>query len=165
MTEKLSQLFNLPDAIADEVDIEEATDTISMNEALLAEANDTISKIDAALPFVNDLDTSDKEFDELAKIAQEKFEDLFSLGMNVEARFSGVIFQTAGMLLGHAITAKQAKVDRKLKTIDLQLKKMKLDQTAAKTDGSKLLGATDGEGIVLDRNELLKQILGKNNNT
>lgn len=161
MTKQLEELLNLPitDEVAPDPLLSEAMDVINENREMLASAETLNDKIDAALASVNDLDTSDKEFDELAKIAQEKFEDLFSLGMNVEARFSGVIFQTAGMLLGHAITAKQAKVDRKLKTIDLQLKKMKLDQTAAKTDGSKLLGATEGEGIVLDRNELLKQIL------
>jgi len=85
--------------------------------------------------------------------------------MNVEARFSGHILATAGTLLGHAITAKQAKLDKKLKMVDLQLKKMRLDQQAAKdaekNDGNKLLDAEDGKGMILDRNELLKQILGK----
>lgn len=80
--------------------------------------------------------------------------------MNVEARFCGSILQTAGTLLGHAIAAKQAKIDRKLRTIDLQLKKARLDQTAQKSEGQKILDATDGGGVVLDRNELLKQILG-----
>ena len=49
--------------------------------------------------------------------------------------------------------------------VDLQLKKMRLDQQAAKdaqkTDGDKLIDAEDGKGVILDRNELLKQILGK----
>jgi hypothetical protein len=125
-----------------------------------------IDKIDAALPFVNDLDTSDNELDELSNLAKEKFQDLIDLGMNVEARFSGHILATAGTLLGHAITAKQAKIDRKIRTVDLQLKKMRLDQQAAKdatkTDGDKLLDAEDGKGVVLDRNELLQQILNKN---
>lgn len=159
MTKQLEELLNLASSETSDPLLSEAMDVINENREILASAETLNDKIDAALASVDELNESDKEFDELAKIAQEKFEDLFSLGMNVEARFSGVIFQTAGMLLGHAITAKQAKVDRKLKTIDLQLKKMKLDQTAAKTDGSKLLGATEGEGIVLDRNELLKQIL------
>ena len=53
-----------------------------------------------------------------------------------------------------------------MRTIDLQLKKMRLDQQAAKdaagkNDGDKLLDAEDGKGMILDRNELLKQILGK----
>jgi hypothetical protein len=132
---------------------------------MIAAVDDAISKIDAALPMVADLDTSDAELDELSNLAKEKFNDLIDLGMNVEARFSGHILATAGTLLGHAITAKQAKIDKKLKMVDLQLKKANLDRMIRKdessTDGEKLLGAEDGNGVMLDRNELLKQILGK----
>lgn len=156
MTQKLQELFNLP-----AVDGEEATADIEDKQALIAEVDAAIDKIDSALPFVRDLDTSDRELDELADLAKEKFQDLIDLGMNVEARFSGHILATAGTLLGHAITAKQAKIDRKLKTIDLQLKKARLDQQAQRNDGEKIIEATDGQGIVLDRNELLRQILGK----
>jgi type II restriction/modification system DNA methylase subunit YeeA len=163
MTQKLSELFNLPPI--EDTTVESAEITIEDNRALIEETDLAIDKIDAALPFVNDLDTSDKELDELSDLAKEKFQDLIDLGMNVEARFSGHILATAGTLLGHAITAKQAKIDRKIRTVDLQLKKMRLDQQAAKdaqkTDGDKLLDAEDGKGMVLDRNELLKQILNK----
>jgi len=163
MTSKLSELFNLPDIPTTN---QEIVDQIEENTARLIEVDLAIDKIDAALPFVNDLDTTDNELDELSAMATENFKDLMSLGMNVEARFSGTILQTAGTLLGHAITAKQAKIDRKIRTIDLQLKKMRLDQIAAKdatkTDGEKILGAIDGTGgVVLDRNALLAQILGK----
>jgi len=123
--------------------------------------DDAIDKIDAALPFVNDLDRSDKELDELSDLAKEKFQDLIDLGMNVEARFSGHILATAGTLLGHAITAKQAKLDKKLRMIDLQLKKARLDQQAQKNDGEKLVDAEDGKAVIIDRNELLAQLLNK----
>jgi hypothetical protein len=156
MTQKLQELFNLP-----AVDAEEAAADIEDKRAFIAEVDDAIDKIDSALPFVRDLDASDHELDELADLAKEKFQDLIDLGMNVEARFSGHILATAGTLLGHAITAKQAKIDRKLKTVELQLKKARLDQQSQKNDGDKLVDATDGQGVVLDRNELLSQILGK----
>jgi hypothetical protein len=84
------------------------------------------------------------------------------LGMNVEPRYSGVIFQTAGMLLGHAITAKQAKLDKKLRMVDLQLKKARLDQVAKK-DAPPEEAAIQGQGMIIDRNELLRSILGKRN--
>lgn len=163
MTQKLSQLFNLP--VGEEPTTEEAEAIIEENKAIIAEVDAAIDKIDAALPFVDELNNSDNELDELSNLAKEKFQDLIDLGMNVEARFSGTILQTAGTLLGHAITAKQAKIDRKLKTIDLQLKKARLDmqieQANKKSDGEKLIDAEDGNGVVLDRNELLQQILGK----
>ncbi len=68
---------------------------------------------------------------------------------------------TAGTLLGHAITAKQAKLDKKLRMVDLQLKKARLDAQNTKNDGEKIVDAADGKAVILDRNELLKQILGE----
>ena len=163
MTQKLEELFNLPPA--EETTAESAKSTIEENRAIIQEVDSAIDKIDAALPYVNDLDTSDKELDDLSDLAKEKFQDLIDLGMNVEARFSGHILATAGTLLGHAITAKQAKLDKKLRMVDLQLKKARLDAQIAKdnnkTDGDKIIDAEDGRAVVLDRNELLKQILGK----
>jgi hypothetical protein len=166
MTQKLEELFNLPPT--DNTTVEDAETTIDENREMIEAVDLAIDKIDAALPYVNDLDASDKELDELSDLAKEKFQDLIDLGMNVEARFSGHILATAGTLLGHAITAKQAKLDKKLKMVDLQLKKARLDmqikQAEEKDEGGKLLDAEDGKGVVLDRNELLKQILGKNAN-
>lgn len=125
----------------------------------LQDANTIIDRIDQALPQVRDLDGADQELDELSDMARDKFEDLMNLGMNVEARFSGQILQTAGVLLGHAITAKQAKIDKKLKMIDLQLKKLRLDQTAQRNDRQPSI---DGSAVVVDRNTLLKQLLESN---
>ena len=159
MTQKLSELFNLPPA--EDQTAESAGHTIEENREIIKSVDEAIDKIDAALPFVADLDVSDKELDELSDLAKEKFQDLIDLGMNVEARFSGHILATAGTLLGHAITAKQAKLDKKLRMVDLQLKKARLDQANAKNDGEKLVDATDGKAVILDRNELLKQILGE----
>jgi len=163
MTDKLSQLFNLP--TPEEPSPEQAETTIEENREIIKAVDEAIDKIDAALPFVDSLDISDKELDDLSNLAKEKFQDLIDLGMNVEARFSGHILATAGTLLGHAITAKQAKLDKKLRMVDLQLKKARLDAQIAKdsdkSDGDKIVDAEDGRAIILDRNELLKQILGK----
>jgi hypothetical protein len=51
---------------------------------------------------------------------------------------------------------------KKLKIIDLQLKKLKLDRDAANASGTPTPTA---EGQVLDRNALLERVLGKNQNT
>ena len=158
MTKKLEQLFDLPPASED-------SDTMENIDHLRSEIQQidlAIDKIDAALPTVRDLEAADTEMDELATLAKDKFDDLMDLGMNVEPRYAGVIFQTAGMLLGHAITAKQAKLDKKLRMVDLQLKKARLDQVAAKeaaNNGSPI--PIEGQGVVLDRNALIAQILGK----
>lgn len=159
MTKKLEELFNLPnDFVNQDSEPHPSPQNLIQAQQHLTEATDIIDRIDQALPQVRDLDMADNELDELSDMAKEKFEDLMNLGMNVEARFSGQILQTAGVLLGHAITAKQAKIDKKLKVIDLQLKKMRLDQTSAKSDKD-MVNTVDGQALVLDRNALLQQIL------
>jgi len=159
MTKKLEDLFNLPD-IDETTQVVDASELFQASKEELASASAIIDRIDQALPQVSDLDTADTELDELSDLAKDKFEDLMNLGMNVEARFSGPILQTAGVLLGHAITAKQAKIDKKLKMIDLQLKKMRLDQTANRDSPSK--PTIDGQAVVIDRNSLLKQLIEQN---
>lgn len=138
--------------------LDSADTSIEEKQEMLTDANNIIDRIDQALPQVRDLDNADVELDELAKLAKDKFEDLMDLGLNVEARYSGQILQTAGVLLGHAISAKQAKIDKKLRMIDLQLKKMRLDQSTSKT-GEASTQPIEGTAVVLDRNELLKEIL------
>ena len=156
MTKKLEQLFDLPAVPTEHT----AKTTIEEHTKTLREIDQAIDKIDAALPTVKDLEAADEEMDELAQLAKEKFDDLMDLGMNVEARYAGQIFQTAGVLLGHAITAKQAKLDKKLRMVDLQLKKLRVDQIAKKEGTAE--APIEGQGVVLDRNTLLKEILGQN---
>lgn len=144
-----------------EADVKLALDNIETTKETIRQVDDAIDKIDIALPTVRDLEASDREMDELAELAKEKFKDLFDLGLNMDPRFSGPIFQTAGTLLGHAISAKTAKVDKKLKMVNLQLQKEKLDRQAT-NNKDKADDPVDGQGILLDRNSLLEQILQKN---
>ena len=160
----MSELFDLPDIPStDSAESSEALKTITENKEIIARVDAAIDKIDIALPTVRDLEASDQEMDELADLAKSKFEDLMDLGMNMDPRFGGVVFQTAGTLLGHAITAKTAKMDKKLRMVQLQLQKARLDHQTSKDDPDSR--PVDGQGVVLDRNELLNQILQKNKNT
>lgn len=152
---KLEELFDLPRS--DELESEEHSLNIDETKIALAEIDDAIDKIDSALPMVRDLQASDVEMDDLAKKATESFDELMSLGMNVDSRFAAEIFSVAGAMLGHALTAKQAKLNKKLKMIDLQLKKANLD---AKLVDSDRVPVQQGQGHVLDRNELLDRLLG-----
>jgi len=163
MTKKLAELFDLPDIPStDSAESSEALKTIQENKEIIAQVDAAIDKIDIALPTVRDLEASDQEMDELANLAKDKFNDLMDLGMNMDPRFGGVVFQTAGTLLGHAITAKTAKMDKKLRMVQLQLQKARLDHQMNKDDPDDK--PLEGQGVVLDRNALLEQILQKNKN-
>jgi hypothetical protein len=163
MTKKLSELFDLPEIPStDSVESSEALKTITENKDVIARVDAAIDKIDIALPTVRDLEASDQEMDELAELAKTSAQDLIDLGMNMDPRFGGVVFQTAGTMLGHAITAKTAKMDKKLRMVQLQLQKARLDHQISKDSPEDR--PIDGQGMVLDRNALLEQILQKNKN-
>ena len=155
---KLEELFDLPPT-TDEIDT--AIPKLAENRIALAELDETIDKVEAALPQVRGLELADEEFDMLSKLAVDGYNDLTTLGMQVDSRFAAEIFSVASNMLGHAITAKTAKLDKKLKMIDLQLKKMRLDQTA-KPDGDDGTGLVQtAQGVVLSRNDLLERIMGR----
>jgi len=158
MTRKLEELFDLPPT-TDEV--EAAVPSLAENRTVIQTLDDAIDKIDAALPAVRGLESTDTEMDELAGLATASYKDLMDLGMQVDSRFASEIFGVASNMLGHAITAKTAKLDKKLKMIDLQMKKMRLDQQQADKDPEGV-AAQQGQGHVLSRNDLLERILGKN---
>ncbi len=155
MTKKLVELFNL--ASAEEPELELPPDTQEVTETAL----NNLEKIENALPQVRGLESADVEMDELANLAQNSYKDLMDLGMQVDSRFSSEIFGVAGTMLGHAITAKTAKVSKKLKMIELQLKKASLDQKQASKE-EKIEATPLGQGKALDRNEILKALLDKN---
>ena len=154
MTRKLQELFDLPPT---DNDVTTAVPSIVENRAAVFAIDQTIDKIDAALPGVRGLEATDAEMDDLAAKATASYQDLMDLGMQVDSRFAAEIFGVASNMLGHAITAKTAKLDKKLKMIDLQLKKMRLDQNTKEE-----APAVQGTGAVLSRNELLERILGAN---
>ena len=160
MTRKLEELFDLPPT-TEEVDA--AVPSIAENRTAIQTLDAAIDKIDAALPAVRGLESTDTEMDELAGLATASYKDLMDLGMQVDSRFASEIFGVASNMLGHAITAKTAKLDKKLKMIDLQMKKVRLDQQQADKDPEGA-AAQQGQGHVLSRNELLERILGKNQN-
>lgn len=156
MTKKLEELFELPQDNTRGI-------TISLPEnaeEITTEALNNLEKIENALPQVKGLEAADGEMDELASLATSSYKDLMDLGMQVDSRFASEIFNSAGTMLGHAITAKTAKINKKLKMLDLQLKKAQLDQKIASK--SEEIEATPlGEGKSLDRNELLKMLAAK----
>ena len=158
MTKKLEELFELASDDDNELTIPlpEVTEEVTEN------ALSTLDKIEAALPQVRGLEAADSEMDELADMATSSYKDLMDLGMQVESRFSSEIFNSASSMLGHAITAKTAKINKKLKMLDLQMKKAQLDaKNAAKTE--EIENTPLGAGQSLDRNELLRMFNTKNN--
>ena len=166
MTKKLEELFNVD--VSEELPITKEENTKIVENVTAKDIPDlqtamaNVDKIDAALPSVRELDSSDTEMDDIASLAKDTFKDLMDLGMNVEARFSGEIFNNASRMLDTALTAKQHKINKKLRMVDLQIKKAILDAKLAKQAHDMGDDTEDGQGHAIDRNELLMEILGRN---
>ena len=172
MTRKLEDILNLPnvkEAFAKVDDKEKSREekdkpTIPKNvdpqtAKALEKTYQEFDKIAASLPQVKGLgDLSDLELDKLAMEAEESYKNLMDLGMNVDSRYSGRIFEVASSMLRNAIDAKSQKIDKKLKIVELQLKKLKIDKDGS-GDGSE---PVESEGMIIsDRNELMKKLLKK----
>ena len=169
MTKKLEDILNLPN-------VKEAFKEVDKKEQAKANKDQTkkvmknvdpqtrknleksyaeFDKVASALPQVKGLgELSDLELDKLAIEAEESYKNLMDLGMNVESRYSGRIFEVAGQMLKTNLDAKNAKLEKKLKMVELQLKKEKLDKESG-PEGD----IVQCEGyVVTDRNSLLEKL-------
>jgi hypothetical protein len=145
MTQKLSETFNLPpiEDISFNFDDDE-NEIVPSSEEVIEELKKTIAtqsttmnmsmKVDAALPMVMGLEEIDKEMDEYAKRAISAFDDAVDLSKNVDDRNAAALLDSASRMLSAAITAKQTKLDRKIKMIELQMRKDRLDMDNRKVD-------------------------------
>ena len=156
MTKKLEELFDLaPPEQEEETPSEFKPEEAKKLQSVLSD----VDKIDSALPLVRDLESNDKEMDSIAEKSISTFNDLMDLGMNVEARYAGKIFEVAGTMMKNAIDARAAKIDKKLRMVELQIKKQRVDQQERDAGGLEIEAEAT---IVADRNELIKQILDQN---
>ena len=160
MTKKLEELFNLEEEKAKTEVIPTEEPAVTKDEVRTLERSYTeVNTIAGSLPKIDELDSlNDSELDNLAQKAENAYDELMDLGMNVEVRYSGRIFEVAGSMLKNAIDAKATKIDKKLKAVDLKLKKLKIDSDR-NPDAEDIM---NGQGFVLtDRNELLKKLRGE----
>lgn len=159
VTKKMEDFFNLPPSkVEEEVVITPAKtkDELMVEADQIFSALSTIEKIDHSLPLVNGLDSHDGEMDDIADKAVKTFQDLVNLGGNVPDMHAGKIYEVAGQLLKTALDAKNAKAERKLKMIDLQIKRAKLDIDLKDSD------QLPSRGVEFDRNELIKHFIQAN---
>ena len=94
------------------------------------------------------------EMDEISHLAVEYGKSLHDLGMSVEVKHAGEIFNAAGNMLKIAMDARQLKLEKKLRIMKLEMDQIRLDRGAT--------GPTQevetGNVRILDRNELLAQL-------
>jgi hypothetical protein len=158
MTKKLEEILDIDKK--EETIRPPSVDAIPLPPVItLEEKLEEFDKIAAALPRVKGLgDISDQELDHLAKKAEDAYDDIMDLAMQVEPRYSTRMFEVATGMLTAAITAKTNKIDKKLKMVDLQLKKLAIDKKSGEKGDE-----VAGEGYILtDRNSILEKLKNMN---
>jgi hypothetical protein len=157
MTKKLEELLNLP---VDDEPLVEPTPIDTVPTINLEERLEEFDKIASALPRVKGLgDMADVELDALANKAEQAYDDLMDLGMQVDPRYGSRMFEIAAQMMNAAITAKTNKIDKKLKMVDLQLKKLAIDKKHGEGSGD----TVEGQGYILtDRNSILEKLKNLN---
>lgn len=160
MTKKLEDFFNLPPSNKTEEDepVPHATELVADSPAAFSSLS-TSEKVDFALTTVRGLEAHDDEMDDIAKKAVVVFNELIALGGNVPDMHAGKIYEVAGQMLKTALDAKNSKADKKLKMIELQLKKVRAEQIDFDLGQGPAKGVQGGE---FDRNDLLKYIISSN---
>ena len=157
MTKKLEDFFNLPSSapkLEEEVPVK-SKEELMIEASKISSALTTAEKVDYALPTVVGLEEHDHEMDDIAKKAVDTFNDLIALGGNVPDMHAGKIYEVAGQMLKTALDAKNSKTERKLKMIELQLKKVRSEQI----DINQGNGDRRQVGGEFDRNELLRYLV------
>lgn len=141
MTKKLEDFFNVEPL---EIDRSESTnedqldlinETTAIPAELVVREQLTIAdRINEALPQVKGLDVDDASFDQYAEKAMDSYDKLMDLGMNVDDRNAGQIFDVASKMMNNAIAAKTAKLEKKLKMVELQLRAARLANDTKEKD-------------------------------
>ena len=165
MTKKLEELFNIPsmdtepdtDLVEPDFDEEEVVEVDTETEIMeISEAMELATRINTALAEVRGMEEHDGEMDEIAQKALDNFDQLMSLGMNLTDMAAGPVFSSATQMLKVALEARDSKVSRKLKQVDMMIKKANLDHRKDTAAGS----TQQVQPNVYDRNELLKMLGG-----
>ena len=158
MTKKLEDFFNVESLEIDRAESTNEDQLPLVNTAQIVDLQSTIKeqlsvaqRIDQALPQVKGLDTEDNDLDDYAQKAMDSYDRLMDLGFNVDDRNAGKIFEVASTMMNNAITAKTAKLEKKLKMVSLQLQSARL---AIKEPEAPAAG---GE-LTTDRNAILNLI-------
>ena len=156
MTRRLEALFDLEESnpTVVETPIIEIPKHVEVDS--VEKSYQAIADLTRGLPKIKELEElEDNDLDLLSKKAEDAYDNLMDLGMNVEVRYASRIFEVASSMMSNAITAKTAKIDKKLKAVDLQLKKLKIEKDANEDPNDIMNGQGD---VISDRNELLRKL-------
>lgn len=157
MSRKLEDLINIPPISEMQAAIERSEElSVAIdNSGVTFTLND---KLEAALPIVADIMAHDNEMDDIAGRALSSYNELCNMADNTPAMYSGKIYEVAANMLRTAMDAREAKLQKKLRIVEMQLKKLRIDKVKDESGESV---TTNSNSNVFDRNELLELLKPK----
>jgi hypothetical protein len=165
MTTEIENALNLPrlQEVLNQLKVNEEQKLLAEQEAKhqmpeTAEAFTKIlennDKIEKALDIDRAFTEHDQEMNEIKDTALKTHRDMIDLAFNIDPKNAGEIMSAGVQMLKVALDASNSKVERRLKTIKLQLDKRRLDQSEPAKEG-----IIQSEGnLLIDRNEVLKRL-------
>lgn len=103
---------------------------------------------------ISDILEHDDKMDLYAKESFTYAKEIYKLGMDIEPRHGAEMFNAAATMMKVALDAKNAKVDKRLKLYELELKKQKLDLDKSRSGG--FAQDYDSDMVIATREDLLK---------
>ena len=103
---------------------------------------------------ISDIMEHDEKMDSYSTESFAYAKEIYMLGMDVEPRHGAEMFNAAATMMKVALDANNAKVDKRLKLYELELKKQKLDLDKSRTGG--FAQDYDSDMVVATREDLLK---------
>ena len=148
MNKKLEETFDLPQ--------EESKADIAkeMNENSTSLKKEVKRETAKSILDVDDINDHDEKMDMYATSSFSYAQNIYELGMDIEPRHGAEMFNAAANMMKVALDAKNAKIDKRLKLYELELKKQKLE-----LDKGRVAGFTqeyDSDMVVATREDLLK---------
>lgn len=151
----------------DDSEDDESTEISSLELEEARRSMHQLKEYRAQLKDIPDITSRKSHLDRLAKLAEDKFEDIFDRAFNCEDRFASEMINAANTMLKIALDAHAKVIDSDIKLIDMQIKKDKMEiELNQKPKNQQSLsdnsneGAIDGEKVVAvkSRNDLLASI-------
>lgn len=146
---------------SNEAIFEDAQDTTSMADIVndareqkqeFIQQMTAMEKLEMSLPSVSGLEKHNNAMDQISEKALDSYTDLMNVGMSASDRAASEMFGAASQMLKIALQARDSKADKHLKTLEILLKKAKLDKDI-NPEGDH--GGTTGSVQIFDRNALL----------
>lgn len=144
------------DELYEDFDDEEEEIDFTISDVELARKNMAqLQEYRKQLKDIPDVTARKSHLDRLAKLAENKFEDMFDRAFNCEDRFAAEMLNAANAMLKIALDAHAKVIDSDIKLIDMQIKKDKieLDYNSKNKGVAPVEGVVSGEVVKMTRNQ------------